>query len=232
MLRNLLVAVTVCILGFQCAGTVMKIMPGYRTMNVEKSKLGIILLSDNMTIANPNDITEYLDSGETKQVFYDFFISEILDGAEQDGNFEEVAIAGKNDTSGFTSIQERLSRDEQVDLRVPKQKSFLGDSLQYLLILDNIDVSRKKNPGKKVMMVDLYGMPMEKKTGEIDNLKIKGTFALWDNAQGKIAAFGRINEEFDALPVMTKNSWAGIVRKISKNIFINQPYGIQTAAPR
>jgi hypothetical protein len=73
---------------------------------------------------------------------------------------------------------------------------------------------------------------MEKKLGEIDNLKIKGTFALWDNSAGKIAAFGRINKTFDALPAMTKNSWTEIVRRISKDIFINQPYGIQSVSPR
>jgi hypothetical protein len=232
MFRYFIVTATACLLLTQCAGTMIKISSEYRKMNVEKSKLGIFLLSDNMTIANPKDITIYLDSGETKQVFHDFFISEILDGAEQDGNFEEVVIAGKNDTSGFTGIREKLSRDEQVDLRVPKQKAFLGDSLPYLLILDNIDVSRKMNPGKKVMMVDLYGMPMEKKTGEIDNLKIKGTFALWDNSAGKIAAFGRIDQKFDVLPAMTKNSWVETVRRISKDIFINQPYGIQSVSPR
>ena len=232
MYRHFCMAATACLLISQCVGTMVKIMPEYKSMNVEKSRLGIILLTDNMAISNPEDIADYLGSGETKQVFYDFFISPISEFAEQDGNFDEVIIVSGGDTSGFATITEQLFYDTQVCLRVPEQKAFGGDSLQYLLILDHIDVSREKNPGKMVVVGGMYGIPTKRIIGEFDNLKIKGTFVLWDNVAGKIAAFGQISEKSDVLTAMTKNSWTDIVQRISTDIFINQPYGIQTAAPR
>ena len=231
MHKHFCMAAAACFLVSQCIGTMVKVAPEYKKMNVENSRLGIILLSDTMAIANPDDIAEHLGSGETKQVFSDFFISQISESAEQDGTFDEVTIVSEVDASGFTRIEKQLSRDKQVHVRVPGQKAFRGDSLPYLLILDHIDVSRDKNPGKTVVVGGMYGIPMKTKTGEFDNLKIKGTFVLWDNFAGKIAAFGQINEKSSVLPAMTQNSWIDIVQSISTGIFINQPYGIQTAAP-
>jgi hypothetical protein len=215
----------------QCAGTMAKVKPEYRKMNTENSRLGIILLNDNMAIANPNDIAEYIGNGDTKPVFSEFFTAQLTECAEQDGNFAEVAVASVHDTSGFIILQEQLSRENQVRLRVPAHKAFPDDSAHYLLILDNIEVSREKNPGKTVVVGGMYGIPTKRTIGELDILKIKGTFALWDNVAGKTAAFGLINVKSDVLPAMTQNSWIDIIQRISTEIFINQPYGMQSSAP-
>jgi hypothetical protein len=231
MFKHFCVAAAACFLLGQCAGTAVKIMPGYKKMNVEKLKLGIILLRENLAIANPDNIADDFGAGETKQVFCDFFTSELREFAEQDGKFAEVNVISGCDTSGFTTIPENLSSGNPVSMRVPARRAFISDSLAYLLILDYFDVSREKKLGKTVVVMGMYGTPAPRRTGDSDKLILRGTFVLWDNLAGKMAAFGQINEKSDVLFGMTKNTWITIVKNISSNIFTNQPYGISTAAP-
>jgi len=101
----------------------------------------------------------------------------------------------------------------------------MGDSLPYLLILDSINVSREIKTGKTVVVMGLNGMPMPRTIGASDKLIIKGTFVLWDNLGGKMAAFGQINEKSDVVFAMTKNTWINFVKTISSNIFLDKPYG-------
>ena len=93
MHRYFCLAAVACFLSMQCAGTMAKVKPEYRKMNTENSRLGIILLTDNMAIANPEDIAHYLGNGDTKPVFSEFFTAQLTECAEQDGNFAEVAVA-------------------------------------------------------------------------------------------------------------------------------------------
>jgi hypothetical protein len=218
-----------CFLLAHCAGTVVKIMPGYKRMDVEKSKLGIIFLRENLTIADPKDIADYLGSGETKQVFYDFFTSQLKDFAAQDGKFAKVDVIGGCDTSGFSTISKRLSSDlPPLLLKIPQQKAFMGDSVPYLLVIDGIDVSREKKPSSTIAVMGMYGIPARRTVPGSDKLIMKGTFVLWDNSAGKTAAFGQISEKYEVVSTMTKDTWVAIVKSISSNIFIDKPYGEST----
>ncbi len=234
MFKHFCLVAAVCFLFGQCAGTV-KIMPEYKKMNIEKSKLGIILIRENLTISNSNDIAKYLGNGETKQIFYDFFTSEFKEFAEQDGGFAEVNVVSGCETSGFTEISKYisskyLSPDNYVYIRDPARKVCLVDGFQYLLILDDIDVAREKKSGGTVLLVKMYGKPMVMRPGDSDKLIINGKFVLWDNTAGKIAAFGKIDGKTDVISPMTKNTWINFVENISSEVFSNLTDGMPVDA--
>jgi hypothetical protein len=215
-----------------CAGTAVKVMPGYTSMNVGKSKLGIVILRDNLAIADSLETEENPGGGDTKQRFGEFLTSQLREFAEHDGKFAEVIAVSGCETSGLTRISDSLSSDRPVSMRVPAQKAFISDGLPYLLILDSVNVSREKKVGKTVVVIGPNGMMAPKRTGDSDRLTMKGTFVLWDNLAGKTAAFGRINEKTDVLFNRTKNALLAIVKHVSSDIFSDQPYGVQTAPPR
>jgi hypothetical protein len=225
MFKHFITAAVSCLVVAQCAGTSVKIMPEYKGMNVEKSKLGIILLRENIVIADSTDVAEHLGSGETNQVFHDFFTSQLNEFAQDDGKFADVAIVSGCDASGFTRTTENLPSDTSLSLRIPGSKAFVSDSLPYLLILDYITVSREKKQGTTVVVMGMNGIPIRKKTGAYDRLVLKGTFLLWDNLAGKLAAFGKLKQTSEVLTVMTKTTWIDLVKNISLAIFANVPYG-------
>jgi hypothetical protein len=218
-----------CFLLVHCAGTGVKIMPEYKNINVEKSKLGIILLKENLLLRNPNDIAYYLGGGKTKEVFHDFFTSQLRAFAKKDGKFADVGVVNDCDTSGFTKRTQFLSSDDSVQVRVPSIKAFMGDSLPFLLILDYFKVSRDQKSGTTMVSMGPNGTMRTIRVGAYDNLVLTGTFVLWDNLAGKIVSFGKINEKTSVILSMTKQTWITTVKSISEKIFINTPYGKWTA---
>jgi hypothetical protein len=108
----------------------------------------------------------------------------------------------------------------------------MGDSLPFLLIFDGVDVSREKKVGTEVVVLGTSGIPIRKRTGDLDRLILKGSFMLWDNPAGKAAAFGQFNEKIDVLSSQTKTALINGIKNISSEIFINRPFGKQSAPPR
>jgi hypothetical protein len=232
MFKFFCLATIACCLLTQCAATGLKVMPEYKKMNVEKSRLGIILLKESMMIHNPNDIAEYLGSGETKEVFHGFFTSHLKEFAKKDGKFGEVKVVNNCDTTGFTKSAQFLSANDTVYVRVPSKNACVGDSAAFLLILDTITISRDQKTGTTVVTTGPNGMMRTNKVGAHDNLILKGTFALWDNLAGKIVSFGKISEKTDVLSLaMTKQTWIAMVKSVSSKIFVGTPYGIATEYP-
>jgi hypothetical protein len=227
MIKRVYCAAVSCLLLSQCAGTV-KVMPEYKTMNVEKSRLGIIHLKESMAINNLNTIADDLGSGETKEVLHDFITSQLMESALQDGKFGDVEVINGCDTSGFSKSTQFLSSDDPVQVRIPLKTACIADSVPFLLIIDNLDISREQNPGTSVVTRGLYGTMGIRKVGAYDNLIIKGTFALWDNLAGKIVSFGKISEKEDISMGLTKQTWITMVERISSKIFVDTPYGISS----
>ncbi len=228
MFKNFYCAAVSCLLLAQCAGTGLKVMPEYKNMNVEKSRLGIILLKESMVIKNQNDIAENLGSGETREVFHGFFTSQFKEFAKKDGKFGEVEVVNGCDTSGFTKSDKFLSSDDSVHVRVPSKKACTEDSVPFLLILDYFDISRVQKAGTAMVSTGLYGTMRVNKIGASDNLILTGTFVLWDNIAGKIVSFGKINEKTAVVMAMTKQTWITAVKSISSKIFVDTPYGISS----
>jgi hypothetical protein len=226
MFKSFCCAAVSCLLLAQCAGTALKVMPEYKNMNVEKSRLGIILLKEGMVINNQDDIADDLGGGETKEVFHGFFTSQFKEFAKKDGKFDEVEVVNGCDTSGFTKSTQFLSSDDSLNVRVPSKKACVGDSVPFLLILDYFDISRDQKSGSTVVTMGPYGTMRTTKVGASDNLVLTGTFVLWDNLAGKIVSFGKINEKTGVLMAMTKQTWITAVESISSKIFVDTPYGI------
>jgi hypothetical protein len=214
----------------QCAATALKVMPEYKNMNVEKSRLGIILFRENMTINNRNDIAKNLGGGETKEIFHGFFTSHFREFAKEDSRFGKVTVINGCDTAGFTKSTQFLSSDDSVQVRVPSKKACMDDSVPFLLILDSFDISRERKSGTTVVTTGLYGTMAPRKVGASDNLILKGTFVLWDNLAGKIVSFGKINENKDVLTGLTKQTWITAVESISSKIFNDTPYGTSSVS--
>jgi hypothetical protein len=219
-----------CLLLAQCAGTKIKVMPGYQNINVEKSKLGIILLTENLAIDNPDDVSDDLGGGETKQVFHDFFTSQLRGFAKKDGKFAKIGVVSGCDTSHFTRVQENLSSDNLVSMRVPKEKNYMGDDWPYLLIFDNFTVSREQKT-TSYMTGAGTGMGSGWSSSKSDKLSLTGEFVLWDNLAGKMVALGELNEKAGVFMAMTKNTWINIVQSISSKVFLGKPYGKAASQP-
>jgi hypothetical protein len=227
MFKNFCYAAVLYLLLAQCAGTI-KVMPEYKNMNVEQSKLGIILLRESMVIQNRDDIAKNFGNGETKDVFHDFFTSQFRKFAKKDSKFGEVAVVNGCDLSGFTKSTQFLSADDSVQVSVPPQNACMGDSARFLLILDRFDISRDKKPGTRTVTRGIYGTMGITTVGASDKLVVKGTFVLWDNLAGKIVSFGKINEKTDVIVALTKQTWITAVESISSKIFVDTPYGIES----
>ena len=226
MFKNFYYATVSCLLLTQCAGTSLKVMPDYKKMNVEKSRLGIVLLKESMVIRNQDDIAEDLGGGETKEVFHGFFTSQFKEFAKKDGKFGNVAVVNGCDTSGFTKSTQFLSSDDPMQVRVPSKNACMSDSVPFFLILDNFDISRDKKAGTTVVTAGPNGTMRTNKVGAYDNLVLRGTFVLWDNLAGRIVSFGKIFEKTGVVPALTKKTWITAVESISSKIFVDTPYGI------
>jgi hypothetical protein len=222
-------AAAACFLLGNCAGPAFKMMPEYNTMTVEKSRLGIILLRDNLTVRIGDGAGGDSGGGKVKQGFCDFFTSQLRGFALKDGKFAGVEAPGGFDTSLLVKSTEFVSPDKPVSVRVPGRRAFVGDSVQFLLILDSISVSKEYQPGLTMTTPGANGMTTP--AGGSESLVLRGAFALWDNLEGKPAAFGRIEETSGVFTAMTKNTWAALVKNVSSGIFLGKPYGQRTAAP-
>jgi hypothetical protein len=223
MIKKMSCCAICCLLLVNCAGTIIKVMPEYGKMSVEKSKLGIILIKENMTISNPNDVVKGLGGGDPTKVFSDFFSSNFLKYAKADGKFAEVSLINSHSISNLTEANEALSKDEEITIRHPKSKTYNSDKVQFILVLDNINISRTTASGSPIMrganaMKFVVG-------GGSDDLYLTGTFALWDNVSEKIVSFGKINEKGGFFNAMSKNTWIDMAKNISNKIFIGKPYG-------
>lgn len=228
MLKTLITA-TGCLLFFSCAGSVIKVMPEYSTMSVDKSKLGIVLMRENISINNPNDVGDDLGSGDPSKVFGDFFTGQFLPTAKTNSKFGEVFLIEDAQSAGFRTINQEVAQDETVNLRVPANNVISGESAPFVLVIDNISISRVKKAGTPMMAggggMGVGGGMMMGGSGGSDNLVLAGTFVLWDNTAGKIVSYGKIDEKAGVFLAMTKNTWIAMVNNISSKIFIGKPYG-------
>ncbi len=218
----------VCLLMARCAGTGRKIMPEYEHVNVEKSRLGIVLFKENMAMHNIDDIADVLGGGEPREVLHGFLASRFRELAIKDGKFGAVEIINGCDTSGFTKSTQFLASDDPVQLRVPSKNACTGDSAAFLLFLDRFEVSRDRKTGTTMVSTGPYGTMRTTRVGASDKLILKGTFALWDNLAGKIVAFGKISQKTDVVTAITKQTWIAAVESIASKIFVDTPYGIQS----
>ena len=221
MVKNMCLTAVSCLALMQCAGTAMKVMPEYATMKVQDSRLGIILINQDLSIANTDDVVDDLGGGAAKTVFSGFFGTQMTSFAKKDSKFGTVSFIDNGDTSGLISSTQNLSADDPIYLRIPPTKIFRGDSVPYLLIFDNFDISREQKPGT----TGFGANGAMATTAGSDKLILTGTFVLWDNLAGKIVSFGKINEKQGVFMAMTKNTWIGILRKLSSKVFIGKPYG-------
>lgn len=212
-----------CLFLMNCVSSVIKVMPEYAAMNVEKSRLGIIVRQENISIMNPNDVVDDLGGGNPSAVFRDFFSAQLLADARTDGKFGNVSLVNDYQAESFRNVNESLTADETVSLGVPVKSAFNSDTLPFVLILDNIAISREKTAAAPMMMGPSGAM--KGGGGGSDNLILTGTFVLWDNAAGKIVSFGKLNEKAGVFVAMTKNTWIGMAKNISGKIFIGKPYG-------
>jgi hypothetical protein len=221
MMKYALLAIAAGLFMMQCAGTVLKVMPEYKTMSVDKSKLGIALIRDNIAIDNGDDVNDDLGAGDYITVFADFFSAELMQQARKDGAFGEISVLDECKQSKFGEVQQSLTPQETVILLKPSHEFFQPENFPFVLVIDNVKVSRKQTSGMTMMGAN----GTSSTTGGSDKLVVTGTFSLWDNTAGKVVAFGKLNEKAGVFIAMTKNTWLSMVKSVSKDIFIGKPYG-------
>jgi hypothetical protein len=188
-----------------CVGTMTQLKPEYRSMTVDSAKLGILVVRESVRIANPEEVTESLGKGDPARVLCDFLSDQLRTDAKTDGRFIDVTLITDCKAADLTEVDESFSIDDPITLRVPARGRLNADSLPYILVIDNIKVSRTAGaPGNPVLT---------------------GTCVLWDTRAGKTVSFGRINEKGGVGEHVTVDLWKGMVKNISGRIFGGMPFG-------
>ena len=110
-------------------------------------------------------------------------------------------------------------------LRVPADKIVDKGNLPFLLILDHFTISRG-NTSASFTPMPVGGMMMGGGGYSFDYLSCIGTFMLWDNVNGKIVSFGKLNEAANGSLFSSRKTWWGnLAKKVSAKIFLDKPYG-------
>ena len=223
MIRKTL-CILFCLVLFGCVKTVIKVMPEYSSMNVKGASLGVIIINERLFVDNPADVNDDLGSGDPVKVFGDFFTGEFLDAARKDSKFANISLIEDYVSGNLKNITVPLNKEETMIVAVPKSdiSAFSGsDSLPYVLIIDKIRMSREQKA--PVMMMGPNGTMTS--TGGSDDLVLSGKFVVWDNKAGQIVSYGKIEEKTGVFIMMTKNTWAQMVKEVSRKIFRGKPYG-------
>jgi hypothetical protein len=227
--------IRVFVLGFSalllfCTLPKIMVRPDYRTMNAGQASLGIVVISQNIRIKNPNDVVLYL--GEKK--LGDFYGSIFSSLSENPGaastfcsyfadkfpaivwkwtEFRSVSFAAAASRDSLTIVQQALPNGKPVPLLLPDRQHYISDTLNYLLIIEQMETDRVT-------------------AASTDLLICKGVFSLWDNERGTLAAWGGFQNQVDAVSRFTRQTWAELLGEVGRSICARQPWGSRSGRQR
>jgi hypothetical protein len=204
-----------------CAATKkVKLMPEYENVNFESDRLGVLLIKKNLNIQNVDDLFNDLGGGDPKEIYINFFGEFFPEKMKKRSKFHNVIFVKEFNQESLIPISETLNKKESIGITIPDENNkigFISDTLDYLLLLDYVNIFRKQTSGGPPGLLTAYGSG--------DNLMFTSVFVIWDNIKGKMVSYGKITESWAVFMDMTKVTWEKLLYKVASPIVNNKPYG-------
>jgi hypothetical protein len=187
-------------------------MPGYESINTGTAHLGIILVPEHLRIANPSDVLDDLGKGTALEAYTNFFNAKFPAALDKYSNFNKISILTMPRRSECIDTVLHLNKYESLHSYIPAKAGFGGDSIQYVLIIDNLSIFRKVIQGQAMV------------GSGSDNLIHSGTFVMYDNINGRVVSFGTLYETSAVIFTMTQETWNTMLLHLANALSAKQPY--------
>lgn len=204
-----------------CFGPAHKLMPGYGKAEFANRRLGIILIKDNIRIGNEDDVRLVLGNGDAAEVFYGLFSAEFPRDIKAASRFTSACFCSGADNVIVSARSRNPEAFSDVSVVLPKGKRFISDTIDYFMVIDQLNLTRQQNSGSPVQGSE--GM-FQGITGGMDNLACSASFAVWDNRAGTVAAYGQIREKVPVAGNLTKETFCELLKSVARALCSGMPY--------
>jgi hypothetical protein len=204
---------------FYCASGHYKLTPEYQDANFNKSILGIILLKDGIQILNPDDFTMDSVNNNVESLYCNYFSSDFLKILKTESYFKNVYLITDFNKKELISMNVEFNKEHIISILNPSNKSFYADSFNVLLILNNILVQNALRTENHYI-----SNPNPRSTGVLvtksnsNYLTHWGTYAFYDNINGKLISFGEFDDEINVEFGISNETLRKIIRKSAMSI--------------
>lgn len=223
------------ILVFGCSTKTVVLMEEYEDQKILGKDLTIVRLFDRPFVSNIDDIVDDLGSGVPLEVYDNYFNENFITFFKTSKCFKQVDYHINHDKLNLTEQILSINDKEKMKFFLPEENSRYsndGTNSDFVLFIDDLSIMRGKVPQ------GYLGSP-----GDPNNNSFPGTtgsfassglyqniyFVIWDNSEGKLVSFGRVEDQVDVMVEMTKGHWDLITQNLGRKILKNSPFSVRSA---
>lgn len=206
-----------------CATSTRVLMPEYKSKRNPGKSMGII--ADNIIVNNPKDVNDDLGEGNPEEVFNDYFQYTFSRYTIENSNLSVANFPSEVDTTNLVRTVLIISEKDSIEVALPLESSIYQTKpvyFDYVLVIDSLEVSKliEVGVGMDITSGLSNGLSMSSK-GFFD---FKYSYAIWDNEQNQVVAYGKNEIKREYLFALTKQHWDDTVIAMIKNIIKETPF--------
>jgi hypothetical protein len=157
-------------------------------------------------------------NAQNKQTYYRYFGLAVKDVSTATvSDLTESLPVNKPDQTSFKPVVLKEKKDRKFTMLLPESGRITheGQSSDYALFIEGLSwtVGYKEESGQAIGRSAISTI--------VVNIQLK--YALWDNQNERVAAFGRVTEKHEILEVPSKATYIEYLENIARGIIVNSP---------
>lgn len=219
--------------------------PMYKTIVVDKYSKGKITgaalviapFIDEPYVSYLGDVTEEFGEGNENELIIKHFKEALVENLQKMSTFSMIQYADYESQPVFDTITFEPEDMRKFRMALPKEStklSFKNAKAHFVLFIGDLTLGTylTREPGYigggRGIGIGIgagpsmyVGRPASKKT-----LRYEGTFAVWDNINGRVAVYGRIKAETQSqfFNVIEMEQWQEVDRQFARHLLLGTPF--------
>ncbi|MFN0159340.1 MAG: hypothetical protein ACKVRP_14865 [Bacteroidota bacterium] len=218
-MKHSVIVVAMLILGIGCASRSTFVERDYADSTM--SGRSLVIATVMPTLLNPEDVTTNLGDGIPMDVFLNFFHTEFVKAMHVSSTFKDIFFSSQNSSAPLHWQSTTLDDGRRLKLMLPPENSRLTfDSIQtdFVLLIGRFTI-RRNDPEPA------YDVGRGVTGGSSGSLSQTVDYAIWDNAKGKMVAYGQVLAETQvSVFQLNRWNWESCVTLLAKRIVEDTPF--------
>jgi len=219
---------------FGCSSNTVVLMKDYEDQKILGKDLTIVRLFDKPFVSNIDDIVDDLGSGVPLEVYDNYFNENFITFFKNSKCFKQVVYSINREKLNLKEQTLSINDKEKMKFFLPEENSRYSNDNKisdFVLFIDDLSIMRGKAPDG---LFNSPGDPNNNFQGMTGSFSSSGLyqniyFVIWDNSEGKLVSFGRVEDQVDVMVEMTKGHWDLITQNLGRKILKTSPFSVRNA---
>jgi hypothetical protein len=200
-----------------CGVSTTVLMKEYEGQKLTGKQIAIVRLFEQPMISNKDDVIDDLGPGIPEEVYSSFFNEKFVNVFKNSNRFSNVYYIDNLSKSELEELTLNINNEEQMKFFLPSVDSKISIESEFILFIDNLQVSRIAAQSGNWIGGNYSG-------GSFGKLYHQMYFAIWDNSQGKVVSYGRVEEDTSVIFALTRDNWFSVIRGLCNKILASSPF--------